>query len=158
MSFQYLKLGIDILRYINILGRVEIHTRKRVHIVNGHHPGHTRGFGMIVGQCCCKARVKHERGYRRMIRHVVIRVMANDKVGIHLLDHIHNLVTGSFVVIIDLQAIKAAVDHLNASHRCRAFSLCSTDLGQLIRRKNQMTEVAAGQVAHNYTVSPGLTL
>ena len=105
MAFQHLQLLLDEIGHIHKFCGIKIDTGKGIHIVNGNHFGGTGYIRVIIGQGGGKAGIKNQAGNSRVVRHVIVRRVGDDEIGLYSLDDIHDLISGCFIVVIDGQIV-----------------------------------------------------
>ena len=93
-----------------------------------------------------------------MVRHIIIGIMSDDKVRIYLTDDIDYLVSGFFVIVIDVQIVKTAVEHFDITQTSGTLGFFSTHGSQFIGLDDLMAQIAAAQMTYYDTVATLFTL
>ena len=98
MAVEHLKLLVDKGSNINVLGGVEIDAAKSVHIKDRNKLGRLVRFRLVVRNGCREASAENKLACCRVVGHIVVGVVGDDKVGINVANDLDDLIDRLFII------------------------------------------------------------
>ena len=158
VAVQHFQLFVDEFGNVHVFGGVEIHAAKRVHIIDRHKPRPAFHFRMVVGKRRRETGVEHQTGNRRVVGHIIVGVVRDDKVGVNFFDDVHHFVARFFVVVVNFQIVKAAPHHFKTAKVAASFRFACAHCRQFVGGNDFVSQVSAGKVANHHSVAAFLAL
>ena len=154
VTLEHSDLDVDFVGDIHELGRDEIYSGKGVHVIYRHHFCRVMRLCRVIRESCRKRCVKDKAGDRRVVGHIVIRVMGDYDIRVGVLYDLNDLIACLAVVVENIKVGKACAHDLDPGKRACLLCLRRADDRQLVRRDNNMTEISVRYMADNYRISP----